>query len=210
MFELNKNYRAGSKTFLFLFIAYGWWLTLIGLLLIYLSFEIYFDRLHDIVNGFLVSHSDWYIDIFMLSEWIVLLGVSFILVAYIRAVTIHKSTRFLLDEHAFHLRRGLFFIRETTIPYSQISKVNISRPYHFRILGVAEFDVITADDRGNRLKRSSSKYLIPVIDTVIAKALSRQLLEYASMIRKGEEIDPDDVDSSEYDEDDDECVEVGD
>jgi uncharacterized membrane protein YdbT with pleckstrin-like domain len=208
MFELNKNYRCGGKTFLFLFIAYGWWLSLFGLLLIYLSYEIYFGRLHDTVNVFLAGHPDWYVDIFMISEWILLLGISFVFVAYIRATTVHKSTRFLLDEHAFHLRRGLFFIRETTIPYGQISKVNISRPYHFRMLGVAEFDVITADDRSSRQKKSSSKFLIPVIDTAIAKSLSKQLLEYASMIKHGQDISEDI--EEEYDEDNDECVEEGD
>lgn len=95
----------------------------------------------------------------------------------------------MLDEHAFHLRRGLFFVHETTIPYQQISKVTISRPYHYRFLGIAELDIVTADDRSDsNNKVRASKFLIPTISASLARALSKQLLTYAAKSRKGEDI----------------------
>lgn len=210
MFELEQKYKCGGKTFLFLFIKYGWWLTLIGIGFIYLAWLDYYGPFRDSVVLFLTEHSDWYIDIVMLSEWTLMLGTCFILVAYIRASTIYRSYKFMLDEHAFHLRRGLFFIQETSIPYQQVSKVNISRPYHYRMFGVAELDIITADDRNDSyMKTKSSTFLIPVIDTSIAKALSKQLVEYASMSRHGKNIfGPESYkDEEDFDEEDEEGCE---
>ncbi len=196
MFELDKKYKSGGRALFYLFIRHGWFFILSGLGLILLSYEMYFGRLKTFTTDFLASHSDWYIDDFMISEWIFLLGISVIIVGYLVGNVHYRSYKFKLDEHAFHLRRGLFFIHETTIPYQQISKVTISRPYHYLFFGVAELDIVTADDRSDsNNKVKASKFLIPVISSPIARALSKQLLTYASMSRKGQSIKP------EYDED---------
>jgi uncharacterized membrane protein YdbT with pleckstrin-like domain len=208
MFELDQKYKCGWKTFIFLFISYGWWLSLVGIGFIYLAWLEYFGPFRNSVEGFLAGHPDWYIDITMLSEWTLMLGLGFIFIGYLRAMTIHRSYKFTLDEHAFHLRRGLFFIQETSIPYQQISKVNISRPYHYRMFGVSELDIITADDRNDSyMKTKSSSFLIPVIDTSVAKALSKQLMGYASMIKHGQKIEePEYEDEEDYDgEGEEEC-----
>ncbi len=202
MFELNQKYKCGGAAFFFLFIKYAWWLTLVGAGFIYLAYEMYFGRLRDSVTNFLALHNDWYIDTFMISEWVLLLGLSVLFVGYLRATAMHRSYKFMLDEHAFHLRRGLFFIHETTIPYLQISKVTISRPYHYRFLGIAELDIITADDRSDsNNKVRANKFLVPTISASLARALSKQLLTYAAMSRKGQDIEPQYEDEEEFEDD---------
>lgn len=197
MFELEQKYKSGGRALFYLLIRHGWFFILSGLGLIFLSYEMYFGRLKTVTTNFLASHNDWYIDDFMISEWILLLGISVIIVGYLVGNVHYRSYKFKLDEHAFHLRRGLFFIHETTIPYQQISKVTISRPYHYLFFGVAELDIVTADDRSDsNNKVKASKFLIPVISSPIARGLSKQLLLYASMSRKGQNIKP------EYEEDD--------
>lgn len=210
MFELDKKYKCGGRTLFYLFLRHGWFFILAGLLLIFLSYEMYFGRLKDATVSFLAAHSDWYIDDFMISEWILLLGISVIIVGYLIGNVHYRSYKFKLDEHAFHLRRGLFFVHETTIPYQQISKVTISRPYHYFFFGVAELDIVTADDRSdsnNKIK--ASKFLIPVISTPIARALSRQLLLYASMSRKGQEIRDQYDDNNDYDDEEEDGEDLG-
>lgn len=206
MFELDQKYKCGWKTSIFLFISYGWWLALLGVGFVYLAWTEYYGPLRSFLESFLARHPDWYLDVTMLSEWTLLIGLSFLFIAYLRAATIHRSYKFMLDEHAFHLRRGLFFVQETSIPYQQISKVNISRPYHYRMFGVSELDIITADDRNDSyMKTKSSAFLIPVIDTSIAKALSKQLMGYASMIKHGQKIEePEEFEEGEEEDYDDE------
>lgn len=203
MFELDQKYKSGGRALFYLFLRHGWFFILSGLGLIFLSYEMYFGRLKTFTTDFLASHSDWYIDDFMISEWILLLGISVIIVGYLVGNVHYRSYKFKLDEHAFHLRRGLFFIHETTIPYQQISKVTISRPYHYLFFGVAELDIVTADDRSDsNNKVKASKFLIPVISSPIARALSKQLLLYASMSRKGQSIEPEYEEEDEYGDED--------
>ncbi|MDB5204722.1 MAG: Membrane-flanked protein [Candidatus Taylorbacteria bacterium] len=203
MFELEQNYKCGGRALFYLFIVHAWFFIISGLGLIFLSYEMYFGRLKAMTTSFLESHSTWYIDDFMISEWTVLLGISVIIVGYLVGNVHYRSYKFKLDEHAFHLRRGLFFIHETTIPYQQISKVTISRPYHYLFFGVAELDIVTADDRSDsNNKVRASKFLIPVISSPLARGLSKQLLAYASMSRKGQNIAPQYDDEDEYEDED--------
>ncbi|MES2408972.1 MAG: PH domain-containing protein [Patescibacteria group bacterium] len=210
MFELDQKYKSGGRALFYLFIRHGWFFILSGLGLIFLSYEMYFGRLKTVTTDFLASHSDWYIDDFMISEWILLLGISVIIIGYLVGNVHYRSYKFKLDEHAFHLRRGLFFIHETTIPYQQISKVTISRPYHYLFFGVAELDIVTADDRSDsNNKVKASKFLIPVISSPIARALSKQLLAYASMSRKGQSIMPEYEEEDDYEDEDIETEDEG-
>ncbi|MES2223961.1 MAG: PH domain-containing protein [Patescibacteria group bacterium] len=210
MFELDQKYKSGGRALFYLFIRHGWFFILSGLGLIFFSYEMYFGRLKTVTTDFLASHSDWYIDDFMISEWILLLGISVIIIGYLVGNVHYRSYKFKLDEHAFHLRRGLFFIHETTIPYQQISKVTISRPYHYLFFGVAELDIVTADDRSDsNNKVKASKFLIPVISSPIARALSKQLLAYASMSRKGQSIMPEYEEEDDYEDEDIEADDEG-
>lgn len=177
LLEYDIRYRLGTRTFLYTYIQYGWWLTGIGIALTYLSWLIYFGAWHADTDLWLASHHDWYIDSGMLTEWITLTAFSFICVGLLRGWVMYRHKSFMVDERALHLRRGLFRTRETRIPYMQISNIEMERPYHFRILGLAQLDVtISSGDRDTGRTSDSREFLIPIIDARIAHALAHHIL----------------------------------
>ncbi len=105
---------------------------------------------------------------------------------------------------------GIFFTREITIPYTQITNVHIDRPFTYKLYGVAKLDIVTAADRNEdgydtKHSRKNKTFLMPVIDLVIARRLARQLLEAAADAREGRyasEDEDEDIDDEESDEED--------
>lgn len=181
--EYGQIYHCGKRSLIFFLIKYGWIFFAIATGLFYLDYQINFGELHSPTVDFLNKHEDWYISVGMLTEWIFLLAISIILIGYVRSKVLHRRIRFKIDEHSFHLREGLFMIKETTIPYLQISNVHLVRPYAYRLLGLARLDILTVSDK-DVLRRNSGKklndYLIPLIDTSIAKSLANHLMKHAS------------------------------
>lgn len=194
MLELEEIYKRGKRTFVFLMFKYGWWIFALAIGLGYLAFSVYFGKLHDPVGDFLNKHSDWYVDSSMLSLWIFLIAVSLLLFGYLKVNVHYRQYKFMLDEHAFHLRKGLFFVKEITIPYGQISNVHIGRPYHYRIFGIAELDILSTS--GGIVKRKEKNYLIPVLDLSLARELSKHLVRMSSsrMSNEEEDFSKDDLD----------------
>lgn len=208
MFEFGQKYRRGRKTFLFLYIKYAWLFNLLALAIFYLAWAVRYGPLHMYAITTLADHPDLYISVSMISQWLVLLGISLIVIGMLRGRIMYAHYKFILDDHAFNLYQGLFFARETTIPYQQISNVNINRPYHYRLFGIAQLDILTAADKSMLVqdgKKNSRKMLIPIIDTSIARRLSQQLMECASRKRKGEDLYAVDFD---MDDDDAETEEI--
>ncbi|MCC2630441.1 MAG: Bacterial domain [Candidatus Paceibacter sp.] len=211
MFELEKKYKGGKKTLLYLFFKKGWVLALIGLGFLYLSYAIYFGNLNTKTVTFLASHEDWYVSVGMLALWLFLIGISFIFVGYLNASVHYRYYKFMLDKHAVHLHRGWFFIRETTIPYHQISNVHIARPYHYRMMGLAQLDIVTAADKDiERIGQKSKTFLMPIIDIVIARNLSKFLLEASAKSRHGKYADDEPISDSEDEEDIEDSADTGD
>jgi uncharacterized membrane protein YdbT with pleckstrin-like domain len=209
MLEFERKHKRGGKTFFYIFLQKGWWLTLLGVGFIYLSWLMFFGPFIGPVENFLASHPSWYIDVSMLSEWALLLGLFLFFIAFLRANVHYRNYKFMLDEYAVHLYQGLFFIRQTTIPYEQITNVHIAQPYHYRLSGIAKLDIVTAADKdSDKSDKRTNKFLMPMIDSSIAKALSRQILECASRSRKGkhvydqEELDEEDEEEDSEDDDD--------
>lgn len=196
MFETGKVYKRGGRTHLYIFVKYTWWIFLFAVLSGYLAYEIYFGRLRTYVESFLNDHKDWYIDVTMLSEWILILSFGFLIICYLRTKVMFNEYKFVFDDHAFHLRKGLFMIREINIPYYQVSNVHIIRPYFFRFLGLAQLDIVSSADRNH-----ATDYLIPVIDATLAKQISGQLLKYASQFKKGENTNRETIENEDEDED---------
>ncbi len=187
MFELEVKHKRGKKSFAYILINYGWWLMLIGAGFLYLSWASTFGPLNIPAASLFADHPDWYMDTSMLSWFALLFAFAFILFAVLRANIHYRKYKFILDEYAVHLHRGLFFIRETTIPYNQISNVHIDRPLSYRLFGVAELDIVTAADKSMEvIDKQTKKFFIPIIDLSIARRLSRQLLESAHKIRMEE------------------------
>jgi uncharacterized membrane protein YdbT with pleckstrin-like domain len=162
---------------------------LIGAAILFLTYHIYYGALYTYVNDFLFTHPDWFITVPMLSLWLLMIGIMVIFFGFLMAAEHYMHYKFILSDYAFHLNRGLFFVRETTIPYQQISNVHIARPYHYRMFGVAQLDIVTAADKSLSHEENKTKqFLIPVIDTKVARGLSEQLIEYASKIREGRDL----------------------
>lgn len=92
----------------------------------------------------------------------------------------------MLDDHSFHIRRGIFMIKEKVIPYRHIQNVDLEQPYHYRIFGVARLNITTAridvfDDEpkgksGQKHETHGKTNLIPIIDKKIAKELAHYLV----------------------------------
>jgi len=175
---------------LFLYIKHGWLLNIIALAILALGWLIYFGPARNFMDVFFLNHSNWYINTPMFASWILMISVAVIIFAYMNALMHYQHYRFILDDNAFHLHRGLFFIRETTIPYHQISNVHIARPYHYRIFGVSELDIVTAADKSlsHAENKGTKEFLVPVIDARVARLLADQLVAYASRKRKGEKL----------------------
>lgn len=212
MFEFEQKYKRGKRTFLFLYLKHGWLFNLVGLLFLLLAWAIYYGPFYSATANFLDSHPNWYITSTMLSQWLVLLAAASFIMALLESRIMYAHYKFLLDDHAFNLYKGVFFIRETIIPYQQISNVNITRPYHYRIFGISQLDILTAADKGaiqgDDGKDKKRKLLIPIIDAHIARDLARQLMECASKKRKGIDLHETalDVEDEAEEESDDEEV----
>ncbi len=202
MFELDQKYDRGRRTLTFILIHKGWKPFLLCVALFWLSYEIYYGRFRSATENFLNAHPDWYINVTMLAQWIVLVAVSILILTYVSAHVIYKHYKFILDDDAFHLHRGLFFIRETTIPYQQINNVLIAQPYHYRLLGIAQLDILTAADRSQaKSENRHRKYLIPIIDIKIARGLSKQLMGYSTKMKENHgQVDLDATDINELNE----------
>ena len=209
--EYDTRYRLGTRTFIYTFFHYGWLLTAIGITLFYLSWLMAYGILRPFSDGFLAQHPGWYVDTTLLAYWIFLVGISFVFVGILRAWVMYRQHTFLVDKHAFHLRRGLFRTRETRIPYAQISNVEIERPYHYRILGLAQLDVtISSGDRDTGRSAESRAFLIPIIDAKLAHALSYHIIRHGSnhAVVDDEDNEDDEYEDDQYDEvEDDDGVE---
>ena len=198
----DTRYRTGRRTYLYLLVKHCWWLIAVAAGFFYLSVSISWGALHDATTQFLASNPNWYVDTGMLSQWSALIALSFLIVIYLDVSVRYRRYSFHVDDHAFHLRRGLFRVQEITIPYAQISNVHIEQPYHWRLLGLAQLDITISSSRDALRAKKRREFLIPCIDKPLARALSRFLIEEASGY--------DDEDDDEYydDEDDAEDVEV--
>lgn len=201
MIEFDTVYRPGTRTYLYLMVRHGWWLLAGGAVFGYLACAMYFGSLHAGAVQFLTSHPDWFISVDMLAQWSFITSVAFFFVAFLRVSVLYRQYAFYVDEHAFHLRRGLIRIQEITIPYRQISNVHIEQPYHWRLFGLAKLDITISSSREALRIKKKRDFLIPTIDKPLAKALSHFLVKRAS----GEE---DEEDLGYEEEDDGEDVEI--
>lgn len=186
---------------MYLTARYGWWLIGCAIGSGYLAFQMYFGQLRAPTARFLADHPEWSIDVDMLSEWAALLSVAFLAIALLRVWVQYRLYSFYVDDHAFHLSRGLIRVQEITIPYKQITNVHIEQPYHWRLFGLAQLDITISSSSSDTLNtRKRRDFLIPCIDKSLARALSQTLIRQAA----GEEADGDDA----YDEEDGEDVAV--
>jgi uncharacterized membrane protein YdbT with pleckstrin-like domain len=197
--EFDTKYRSGKRTFVYLFLRYGWLFLIPAVVLLYVAYEMYFGQWQAGAAQFFNAHPTWYITAGMVTEWLAFGGVALLLIAYMRASVLYRAYSFHVDQHALHLRRGLIRVQEITIPYRQISNIHIEQPYHWRFLGLAELDITIASSRESLSKvMRKQDFLIPCIDKSVARALSHFLVHQAS----GEDDETDDALEEEDDSED--------
>lgn len=187
--ELNKRYTFGRRTFWFLFLRNGKIMTLIILALIAAMFVINVGSTGFAAETWLSGHFDGIISIGMLTQWIaLLLGATLIFLAVVMYEH-YAQHKFMLDNHSFHIRRGILMVKEKVIPYRHIQNVDLEQPYHYRLFGVVRLNITTArvdtfadDTDKNKKHQSDSSHLIPLMDKKIAKELSHFLVSRGDMV----------------------------
>ena len=166
---LNKKYTLGKRAFWFLFFKHNVKFFLLFIFLIALIFfvntEVFENWLYTV---------DTIITVGILNLWLISLAVSIIILVFVSTAERYLQHRFLLSEHSFHVRRGIFMVKEKVIPYRHIQNVDIDRPYHYRILGLSKLDITTA--RADNFEDEKSN-LIPLIDKHLARKLSEFLIK---------------------------------
>lgn len=189
MLELNKRYSLGKRTFWFLYFKNGKIATLIMVGLFYLIVSMYIGQTGLWFTNFLANNFDGIITKGLLTLWLSLGIVSVGIVLLITLYEHFAQHKFMLDDHSFHVRRGIFMIKEKVIPYRHIQNVDIEQPYHYRLFGVARLNITTArldtfaeadvDGDPKKAKKHFShdkNNLIPIIDKKIAKELAHFLV----------------------------------
>jgi membrane protein YdbS with pleckstrin-like domain len=174
---LKKWHRLGKKTFwLFLLNSGNFFLVLFSLAL-WFTYSISFTDKKTSFENFFINHPNLYIDgqFVVMMLWLTLLG--YFMVVILRAWVLYRQYKFMLDENAFYVRRGIFFIKEVVIPYRQIQNVEIKRPYLYRFIGLAQLDTTTIGGESAILTSGKKKRnLLPIVDYHIAKALAHELV----------------------------------
>jgi uncharacterized membrane protein YdbT with pleckstrin-like domain len=177
---LNKKYTLGKKAFWFLFIKHNvkffLFLLILGVITYFINTASFKDWL---------SIVDTVITVGILNLWVISLIVSIVILVFVSTIERYIQHRFLLSEHSFHVRRGIFMVKEKVIPYRHIQNVDIDRPYHYRILGLSKLDITTA--RTDNFEDEKSN-LIPLIDKNLAKKLSEFLIKQGVQSHNGIEF----------------------
>lgn len=181
--EEGKVYKLGRKTFwLHFFFKYAKYFILVAGLLIWLVIEINFGRLSTAADNYLST--EWYntLSKTLLSVWILLIAFSAAFVGQLRAYVMYRQYKFHLTPNAFHVRHGIFSIKEIVIAYHQIQNVEIKRPYHYRMIGLSKLDVSLSNNMPveTHLKGTNQTMLLPVLDKKLARGLAHELVRRGS------------------------------
>ncbi|MBC7766435.1 PH domain-containing protein [Arenimonas sp.] len=165
----DKKYTLGKRAFWFLFFKHGF---KPFLFLLFCLVLVYFINTVNFQDWFLTL--DTIITINILNLWIISLGACVLFLIFVSTFERYIQHKFLLGEHSFHVRRGIFMVKEKVIPYRHIQNVDIDRPYHYRLLGLSKLNITTS--RLDNFEDEKTN-LIPIIDKHLAKKLSDFLIK---------------------------------
>jgi membrane protein YdbS with pleckstrin-like domain len=174
---LNKKYTFGKKVFFFLMLKNGLkpflWFILFCSIVYLINTDVFFHWW----SGF-----NTIVTVGMLNLWFISLLLSIIILIFVSAFEMHIQHKFLLGEHSFHIRRGIFMVKEKVIPYRHIQNVDIDRPYHYRLFGLSKLDITTS--RLDNFEDEKTN-LIPLIDKNLANKLSDFLIKQGVISHSG-------------------------
>ena len=110
------------------------------------------------------------------SFFLIIFVLLYCLIAFISVWVKYKSTQFMFDEFAFHIKKGFLSKSEIVIPYRQIQSINHAQSLRKKMLGIMNIVIETAgedDSRGD----VNSKGVLPILETDIAMAIEKELLK---------------------------------
>ncbi len=109
------------------------------------------------------------------SLWALLL-ISVLLIALQIGISwlIYHHYRFMLELYDIKIRKGIFNIKEISIPYRQIQDVNVDRSLFYRLLGVSKVIITTAGQEAPGERDESDGVLDP-IDRDVAENIRQEL-----------------------------------
>jgi membrane protein YdbS with pleckstrin-like domain len=105
-------------------------------------------------------------------------GVVIALIGGITAWTNYASVRFMFDEFAFHIERGLVSRSAIAIPFKQIQNVSHEQSMNEKMLGIVRVVIETAGT--NDVASAKSDGLLPLLDIATAQMLETELLRRSS------------------------------
>ena len=117
-----------------------------------------------------------------ISFYLFLAALAFLIIAIFSACLVYINYRFLLDENAFKVRRGILHKDEVAIPYRQIQNVNIKRSFFDQIIGLSKLVILTAgrEDKDEKIW-SESEGILPSLDKNIAREIQEVVLKRANI-----------------------------
>lgn len=94
---------------------------------------------------------------------------------------IYANYKFLLDNDALKIKRGVFEKEEIAIPYRQIQNVDIERDLSYQLLGLSRLVILTAGHEEVKGEEDESEGILPALDKDLAEGLQKELLERANV-----------------------------
>ncbi len=119
--------------------------------------------------------------------WGVILGLGLwivaLLFAFLGASLDYYGYQYLLDTDALKVKRGIINKDEISIPYRQISNVDVEQTFVHQILGVARVAILTAghEDKNGDTKEDFSEGALPVISKNKAEEMRDILIQRANV-----------------------------
>ena len=110
------------------------------------------------------------------------LAVIFCLVIFLLASIQYRSVKFMFDEFALHIQRGILSKTEIAIPFRQIQNINHSQSFNEKMVGIMHVVIETAGTNESE-SNARSGGILPILDTKLALALEQELLKRSSDIR---------------------------
>lgn len=189
MLELNKKYGLGTRTFWFLYFKNGKIAScsIIGIFALIIS--MYVGQTGEWFSYMFATNFNGILTKGLVTLWLSAGACGVLIFLFVSLFEHFAQHKFMLDDHSFHVRRGIFMIKEKVIPYRHIQNVDIEQPYHYRLFGVVRLNITTArldtfaetevDGDPKKAKKYMShekNNLIPIIDKKIAKELAHFLV----------------------------------
>ncbi len=173
--EPGRYYQLGSKTFWLILLER----TLPAFVLMILSFGILLFPEGEIFAGYLQIAGSFAIYVFLLAILILLASIAIAFLEY-------KTSRVMMDNHTFHIVRGILSKHEISIPYRRVQSVEIKQSFLFRILGLARIVISTTTDFDQVTHVVNDEFndeVIRTLDYTLASLIEKTLTSRAEVER---------------------------